>query len=176
MKVLKLDNFILYEYDDSKEHQDVINQIEATDPNNYLGSLKYAIAKINQRKSENPNNYAFIAYYNDYPIGYISITYLDNQYQIAGGTLPQYRRQNLSSLLLEEFSEKILDYKNVHKMIQKFDSESALNSDIYQGGLSNVEVDELVLKIDSTNTSSHKVAELLGYEQVDNTTFKRSRM
>ena len=61
-------------------------------------------------------------------------------------------------------------------MIQKFDSENALNSDIYQEGLSNVEVDELFLKIDPTNTSSHKVAELLGYEQVDNTTFKRSRM
>lgn len=176
MKVLKLDNFILYEYDDSKEHQDVINQIEATDPNNYLGSLRYAISKINQRKSENPNNYAFIAYYNNYPIGYISITYVDNQYQIAGGTLPQYRRQNLSSLLLDEFSEKILDYKNVNKMIQKYDSENALNSDIYKEGLSNVEVDELVLKIDPTNISSHKVAELLGYEQVDNTTFKRSRM
>ena len=56
MKVIKLDNFILCEYDDSKEHQDVINKIEATDPNNYLGSLKYTIAKINQRKLENPRD------------------------------------------------------------------------------------------------------------------------
>lgn len=177
MKTLKLDNFTLYEYNDSKEHQEVIRQIEATDPNNYLGSIKYLIQKINQRKVENPNNYFFIAYYQDeYPMGFISITYLDNQYQISGGTLPQFRKQNISSLLLEEFSERLLDYKKVSKLLEKYDTDNELHKEIYDQGLSDVEIDELVLKIDPSNVASHKVAELIGYEQVDNTTFRRRKM
>lgn len=176
MKIIKLDNFILYEYNNCQEHQNVINEIEASDPKGYLGNLRYTIRKINERKQDNPNNYAFIAYYNDYPIGYISITYLDNKYQIAGGTLPQYRRQNLSSLLLDEFSEKILDYKGIEKMLEKFDTNNEFDKDIYKEGISELDVDELVLKIDPTNTSSHKVAELLGYEKVDTTTYKRTKL
>lgn len=173
MKTLKLDNFDLYEYDNSLEHQEIIRRIEESDPNNYLGNIKYAITKINQRKQENPNNFVFIAYYNDYPIGYISITYLDNKYQVSAGTLPEYRKQNLSSLLLEEFSERILDYKSIKEFIQKYDN--GINSKMYEEGLTKEPIDELVLKIDSTNAASHKVVELVGYEQVDNTTFKRGK-
>ena len=177
MKTLKLDNFTLYEYNNSIEHQEIIRQIENTDPKNYLGSIKYLIQKINERKIENPNNYFFIAYYQDeYPMGFISITYLDNKYQISGGTLPQYRKQNLSSLLLEEFSERLLDYKKVRQVIEKYDTENELNKEIYDNGLSDVEIDELILKIDPTNVASHKVAELIGYEQVGYTTFRRRKM
>lgn len=177
MKTLKLDNFTLYEYDYSNEHKEIIKQIEATDANHYLGDIEYSIERINKRKTSNPNNYVFIAYYQDeYPIGYISITYLGGQYQVAAGTLPQFRRQNISSLLLEEFSERILDYKEVRKNLEKYDTENKLNKEIYENGLSDVEIDDLVLKIHPTNIASHKVTELTGYEQVDTTTFKRSKM
>ena len=176
MKYLKLDNFDLYEYNDSKEHQAVIEKIEASDPNNYLGNIKYAIKRINQRKIDNPNNFAFIAYYNDYPIGYISLTYVDSEYQISAGTLPEFRKQNLSSLLLEEFSERILDYKKVSEMINKFELSNTNLKEIYKEGITEKEIDKLVLKIDTTNEASHKVAELVGYEQVDNVTFKRNKM
>ena len=175
MKLLKLDNFDLYEYDGFLEHQNVIKRIEETDPNRYLGNIKYAITKINQRKTENPNNFVFIAYYNDYPIGYISLTYVDKQYQVSAGTLPEFRRQNLSSLLLDEFSERILDYKQIYKMYEKFEPEKEDLKKIYEDGLTNKPIEELVLKIDTTNESSHKVVELVGYEQVDNTTFIRGK-
>lgn len=176
MKRLKLDNFDLYEYNDSLEHQEVIRRIEMSDNNSYLGNIKYAITRINQRKHENPNNFVFIAYYNDYPMGYISLTYLDNQYQVSAGTLPEYRKQNLSSLLLEEFSERILDYKKVSEMIEKFDSKNGYQKELYKQGITDKEIAELVLKIEPTNIASHKVAELVGYEQVDNTTFRRRKM
>lgn len=176
MKYLKLDNFDLYEYNDSQEHQEVIGRIEASDPNNYLGSIKYAIKRINQRKIENPNNFVFIAYYNDYPIGYISLTYVDNEYQVSAGTLKEFRRQNLSSLLLEEFSERILDYKKVSKMIDKFEPSNTNLKEIYKEGITEKEIEELVLKIDPTNEASHKVVQIVGYEQVDDMTFKRKKM
>lgn len=177
MKILKLDNFTLYEYNDSPAHQEIIKQIELTDPNGYLGDIKYSIKRINQRKEDNPNNFVFIAYYQDeYPIGYISITSFENEYQVAAGTLKEYRRQNLSSLLLEEFSEKILDYKKVRENLEKYDLENELNKEIYNEGLTNVDIDELTLKVHPTNIASHKVAGLNGYEQVDATTFRRRKM
>ena len=177
MKRLELDNFTLYEYNDSQEHQEIIKQIQDTDPNKYLGDIKYSINRINQRKYDNPNNFVFIAYYQDeYPIGYISITSFSGEYQVAAGTLKEYRRQNLSSLLLEEFSERILDYKKVRENLEKYDTQNEIKKEIYNNGLSNVEIEELVLKIDPTNIASHKVVELTGYEQVDATTFKRRKM
>jgi len=171
MRVLKLDNFTLYEYKDCGEFDDIIRKIELSDSSHYLGNIKYAIKRINQRKMENPNNFAFMAYYDDCPMGYISITYVDSQYQVSVGVLPEFRKQNLGSLLLEEFSERILDYKNVHDLIEK--CEGKVKPDMYDKGLSSVDIEELVLKIDPSNIASHKMAQSVGYEQVDSTTYKR---
>lgn len=150
MRKLELDNFILYEYDESSnEHRDVILKIEISDIKKYLGNLKYSISKINQRKEPGKFNMAFIAYYNNYPVGYISISYIEQTYQISYAILPQYRRQNLGALLLEEFSEKMLKYENI---------------------------EDLILKIQPDNIGSIKVAQLADYNKIDNTTYKRSKM
>jgi len=150
MRKLELDNFMLYEYNDSAEHKYVIEQIESTDPNKFLGDIKLHIAMINKRKEENPLNCAYIAYYkgfettDDYPIGFMGLSYIDGSYQVSGGTLPQFRKQNLSSLLLQEFSEKMIEITN----------------------------EEIVIKVDPNNIASQKVAGLVGYEQTDATTYK----
>lgn len=154
MRKLELDNFMLYEYDDSNEHQNVILGISSNDPKRFLGDLRRHIAMINRRKDENYLNCAYIAYYKgfesteDYPIGFIGLSYINNNYEVSSGILPQFRKQNLASLLLEEFSEKLLEEKIV---------------------------DELVIKIDPNNTGSKKVADLVGYEQIDSQTYKRNR-
>lgn len=151
MRKLELDNFILYEYNDSSEHRYVIEQIQSSDPNKFLGNLKFHIAMINRRKEENGLNCAYIAYYkgleeiDNYPVGFIGLSNVDESYQVSYGTLPQFRKQNLSSLLLQEFSEKILEI---------------------------TKIEQLVLKIDSNNMASQKVANLVGYEQTDETTYK----
>jgi len=150
MRKLELDNFMLYEYNDSAEHRYVIEQIESTDPNKFLGDIRLHIVMINKRKEENPLNCAYIAYYkglepiDDYPVGFMGLSYLDGCYQISGGTMPQFRKQNLSSLLLQEFSEKIIEITG----------------------------EEVVIKVDPNNIASQKVAGLVGYEQTNNTTYK----
>ena len=149
MRKLDLDNFMLYEYNNSAEHRYVIEQI--TDPSKFLGDIKLHIAMINKRKEQNPLNCAYIVYYkgyeqiDDYPVGFMGLSYLDGSYHVSYGIMPQFRKQNLSTMLLQEFSDKLLEMSNI---------------------------DELVLKIDTNNIASQKVAGLAGYEQIDKTTYK----
>jgi len=150
MKRLVLDNFTLVEYEENNaQHKDVVSRIVLNDEDGYLRYLEQGIKLINQRKNENDINYCYIAYYNDYPVGYISIFYFSNAYRIIYGMLPEYRRQNLCALLLEEFSEKMLE---------------------------NNKIDELVLDIFPDNIGSIKVAELADYKQTDEFTHKRQKM
>lgn len=147
--MLNLDNFILEEYDENF-HNNILNRLQAdNNAKKYLGDLKFSIMMIKKRKLENNINKFYIAYYNNYPIGFISITYKDKSYQISYSILNEYRNQNLGSLLLQEFSEAIFErYYNVN---------------------------ELILKIENDNIGSKKVADLAGYEQIDNNTFTQRR-
>lgn len=147
--MLKLDNFILEEYDENF-HNNILNRLQAdNNTKKYLGDLKFSIMMIKKRKLENNINKFYIAYYNKYPIGFISITYKDDEYQISYSILNKYRNQNLGSLLLQEFSEAIFErYYNVN---------------------------ELILKIENDNIGSKKVADLAGYNQIDNNTFTQRR-
>lgn len=147
--MLKLDNFILEEYNHNI-HNNILNKLQIDqNTKKYLGDLKFSILMIEKRKLENNINNAYIAYYNDYPIGFISITYSEELYQISYSILPEYRKQNLGSLLLQEFSEVIF---------QKYPN-----------------IDELTLKIKEHNIGSRNVASLSGFEQIDNETFTQRK-
>jgi RimJ/RimL family protein N-acetyltransferase len=147
---MKLDNFILEKYDKTnKEHNMVVQELSNDmDSKKYLGNLDYANAVIEKRKQENPNNYIYIAY-STFPVGYISLTYKDNQYYISYGIVPKYRGEYLGALLLQEFSEKIFEEYN--------------------------HIDELTLSIHKNNIKSYKVANLAGYKEVEFTKFKQRR-
>lgn len=147
--MLKLDNFILEEYNHNI-HSNILNKLQMDEnTKKYLGDLRFAILMIEKRKLESNINNAYIAYYNDYPIGFISITYSEELYQISYSILPEYRKQNLGSLLLQEFSEVLFEkYANIN---------------------------ELTLKIKEHNIGSKSVANLSGFEQIDNETFSQRR-
>lgn len=150
MKV-NLDNFILEEYDqNNREHREVISHLgKDQGVKKYLGNINYSIEKINFRKNENFHNGAFIPYYNDYPIGYLSLSYIHDEYQISYGILSEFRKQNLASLLLEEFSDYLLS--------------------------NDLEIDQLILKIEQDNIGSRKVADLAGYTPNSTTKYSRKR-
>lgn len=143
---MELDNFILKEFQNfNNEHINIINELKVNEEiKKYLGNLDFMINAINKRKIENICNNIFIAYYNDYPIGIITLTYFDDTYQISYGILNKFRKQNLASLLLQEFSEKVFEIYDIEK---------------------------LVLKINSDNIGSQKVALLAGYEKENINTF-----
>ncbi len=90
---IHLDNFVLEEYSkDNYEHIEVINKLNSDDSvKRYLGNINYSIARIERRKTEDclskNINSAFISYYNDYPIGYISIYYKEGKHHISYGIL-----------------------------------------------------------------------------------------
>jgi len=146
--MLKLDNFVLEEY--NYTHNKIIEELQIDqNTKKYLGDLKFTISMIKKRNLENNIDKAYVAYYNNYPIGFITISYMDEKYQISYAILPEYRKQNLGSLLLQEFSEAIFqEYSNI---------------------------DELILKIKEDNIGSQNVAELAGFEKSAKETFTQRK-
>ena len=147
---MKLDNFDLVEFDwHSSEHVDVIRRISSK----YLGDISYMVDRINLRKEEDFfHNKFYIAYYNDRPIGFISITHKDFGYEISSGLVPEERGYYLGPMLLQEFSEEIFRVMP--------------------------EIHQLVLKISSTNVKGQKSAIRAGYEpsKSDNEMFVQRRI
>lgn len=152
MKTLKLDNFILEEFDKNNfEHKSTIIELQNDKlAQMYLGDLDYSLIRIEQRHEENKKNKAYIAYYNNEAVGYISLSCMSNDYEISYGILPKYRKQNLGALLLDEFSEKIFD--------------------IY------LDIDKLSLQINKQNIGSIKLARLADYEKENITKYTRKRI
>lgn len=146
---MELDNFFLAEYDfQNVDHRTVALEIENADKEHYLGDLEYHIARINQRREDNRCNHAYIAYYNDYPVGFISIFTEADSYQISYGIRPEKRGEYLGALLLQEFSEKMFE--------------------VYP------EIDKLTLVIKNPNEYSKKTADLVGYTQDDSIVYENS--
>ena len=146
---MELDNFFLAEYDfQNVDHRTVALEIENADKEHYLGDLEYHIARINQRREDNRCNHAYIAYYNDYPVGFISIFTEADSYQISYGIRPEKRGEYLGALLLQEFSEKMFE--------------------VYP------EIDKLTLVIKNPNEYSKRTADLVGYTQDDSIVHENS--
>lgn len=145
---MELDSFILEKYDSSRKlHQEIVTSLMQSQNSEYLGNIHYMIESIYKRKINDLRhlNEVFIAYYNDYPIGLISITYLNERQEISIGILEKYRHQYLGSLLTFEFMEKIfelypdinelygvIDGKNINsqKMAKKIGSENTFNENV----------------------------------------------
>lgn len=149
---MKLDNFNLVEYDKNNvEHKTTVIEISNDSlGREYLGDLEYHIACINRRKEDNFLNYAYIAYYDENPVGFISIFSRETGYEVSYGLRPKYRGEYLGALLLQEFTEKIFE--------------------------SFKQVDEIKLFINNVNTGSKKTALLAGYEKKSSTTYAQRRV
>lgn len=149
---MELDNFFLSEYDTKNiDHKTTIIELENdTEGRKYLGNLEYHIDMVNKRQEENRCNHAYIAYYNDTPIGFISITNKDESYQISYGIRPKNRGEYLGALLLQEFSEKMYE--------------------VYP------EINTLTLIINDLNTGSRKTADLAGYTQENRVRYTQKKV
>ncbi|MBD9074375.1 N-acetyltransferase [bacterium] len=101
----------------------------------YLGNIHYMIESIYKRKANDFRhlNEVFIAYYNDYPIGLISITYLNERQEISIGILEKYRHQYLGSLLTFEFMEKIFElYPDINELYEVVDDKNSNSQKLVQ--------------------------------------------
>jgi len=148
---MELDNFMLEKYNPFKiEHRCVITELENdVSANRYLGDLNLFYRNIMNDKEEGYFANLYIANYNNYPIGFISINVNDNKYYIASGLLKEFRGYHLAALLLQEFSEKIFEVRP--------------------------EINNLYLSINEKNFASRKTAQLVGYEQENTIRYKMKR-
>lgn len=149
---MELDSFILEKYSNYNiEHKTtVIELCNDKSGRDYLGNLLYAIERIEERKEISEVNNVYIAYHDESAVGYISITTKDNIYEISYGIRPKYRKEYLGSLLLQEFSKKILE--------------------LYP------EIQVLTLMINNSNIGSSKVADLAGYVRENSVRHTKRRM
>ena len=146
-----LDNFVLEDYDEfDYNHKCTIMELSNDiDARNYLYDVKWKMDAVKRRSEDNPLNLAYVAFYNDYPIGIITLSYINREYYISYGILPEYRKQYLASLLLQEFSEYLFT--------------------------TYPEIDALNLSIVEKNTGSVHTAKRVGYERITNPRYSMKR-
>ena len=125
---MKLEHFLLKLYNkEDNIHNQIIDKIQKDDLNNeYLGNIYSMINKIEKRKEDDfLHNNTYIVYYNDKPIGYISLTHNNDDYEIIAGLIPEERNKHLGSLLLKEFTHSIFnEYKRIDKLTLKIDDKN----------------------------------------------------
>ncbi len=135
---MQLDNFYLERYQDfNLEHRSIMTIIDNTS-RKYLGDLFFLINNTNKRFEDNNIDSIYIAYYNNYPIGFISLNIYDNKPFISYALLSEYQHQYLGSLLLLEFSDKLFNIYNF---------------------------DNLYLDINQSNIASIKTSQIVGYKK-----------
>jgi len=148
---MELDSFILEKYYSSRKlHQEIITSLMQSQNSEYLGNIHYMIESIYKRKAYDFRhlNEVFIAYYNDYPVGLISITYLNERQEISIGILEKYRHQYLGSLLTFEFMEKIFElYPDINELYGVIDGK-------------NINSQKMAKKIGSENTFQENVVKM----------------
>ena len=149
--IMELDNFHLEKYSPyNKEHKYIFSLINGTNYGKYLGDLELHIKRVYERKEEDYfHNDVYVAFYNDNPVGFISLSHREFGYEVVSGIIPSMRGEHLGPLLLQEFSEKVFDTYD--------------------------DVDELVLKINPSNKKAISSARLVGYEKVGEETYIQRR-
>ena len=82
-----LDNFVLEDYDEfDYNHKCTIMELsDDIDARNYLYDVKGKMDAVKRRSEDNPLNLAYVAFYNDYPIGIITLSYINREYYISYG-------------------------------------------------------------------------------------------
>ena len=137
---MKLDNFDLEEYSQYNPlHQEVLSQVDSQLRSKlFLGDVNLIAQRTDERYQENFKDRFYIAFYNDEPIGFITLNLMGDKYEISSGIIPAFQKQHLGPLLLQEFSEAIFN---------KY-----------------YDIDKLYLHINEKNIAGQKSAELAGYE------------
>lgn len=138
---MELSTFKLEQYDDDKlEHRRTLVELW-NDPisREYLYDLTKETRYIDEKNLEDNRNNAYIVYFENEIIGYISIMGENNRFHISYGITPEHRGKKLASPLLKEFTSEI--FKNYET------------------------IDELVLVINRKNIVSQKVATNAGYQK-----------
>lgn len=146
-----LDNFILEEYNNHDfEHKKLVSKLN-NDASVYrfLGIIEMYINNCLKQGEINGIDTFYVAKYNNEVIGFIALNVIEDKFEISYAILPEYRKEYLASLLLQEFSEAIFSQYNY--------------------------VDKIYLQINQQNIGSIKTATLVGFEKEKSTRYSMKR-
>ena len=139
--MVKIDFFELEPYSKYDfNHNRVIDELSIDyRASKYLGDIRFMIQMIEKRKAENHIDEMYMAIKNGEYVGFISLSVIENRYEVSIGLLPKFRGENLAVLLTTDFVEHVFEWYP--------------------------ELDEVYAKIDPNNTASIKAAINSGFEQ-----------
>lgn len=136
---MELDFFKLEEFSTvNKNHVNLIEELmRDSNVKEFLGNIKFMIQMIYKRKDENHRDNMYIAKKNGEYIGFISLSIIEDRYEVSIGILPEFRGQNLGYLLTQDFIEHVF--------------------------IKYPEIDNIYARINSNNEASKKTALLSGF-------------
>lgn len=139
--MVKIDFFELEPYSKYDfNHNRVIDELSIDyRASKYLGDIRFMIQMIEKRKAENHIDEMYMAIKNGEYVGFISLSVIEDRYEVSIGLLPKFRGENLAVLLTTDFVEHVFEWYP--------------------------ELDEVYAKIDPNNTASIKAAINSGFEQ-----------
>lgn len=147
-KDLRLSHFNYELYDNSnKTHLDFFDELWLDEETNkYLYNKEDFINNI--IKGTNEYDCIYLVKIKEKIIGFVSIYYSDNTYEISDGILPRYRGNSYSAILLNEFSSYIFSNTNIDTLygyIEK-NNNSSIKSALKNGFVQTNEKEYIIKK------------------------------
>ena len=141
---MKLDFFDLEQFSEyNKNHISVINELMLdAKVKEFLGDIKFMLLMIKKRRKENHIDNMYIAKKNGEYIGFISLSIIEDRYEVSIGLLLKFRGENLGYLLTQDF--------------------------IDHGFMMYPDIDKVYARINSNNIASIKTALLSGFKEDEN--------
>lgn len=126
MAKVELDSFDLESYFElSTIHKDVIFNLGIdNNTKKYLGDLNYLITRVRQRRNDNFIDEIYIVFNKEeISLGIMSLSIIDDKFEVSIGILPKYRGLHLASKMLGEFTNYIFSkYPNIDKIYGQINS------------------------------------------------------
>lgn len=150
--MITLDFFELEEYSNvNKNHKLVIEELMMDRRvQEFLGDIRFMIAMINKRRDENHIDNMYIARKNGEYVGFISLSIIEDRYEVSIGLLPKFRGQNLAYLLTQDFCDYVLEWYP--------------------------DIDNIYARIKTNNVGSIKAAEMSGFKKDEDGRYVYSRV
>ena len=144
---IKLLSFDLELYDINNEsHNELFNELWIDDnTKKYLYDKNEFISNI--INGDGKNNCIYIVKSNNDYIGFVSLYYSDNTYEICDGILPAHRGKGYSTRILKEFSEYVFNNTDITELYGYIDKENIASIKSALGiGFINTKDKEYILK------------------------------
>lgn len=150
MEHIRIPTFNLELYDlNNTAHIDVLNELWTdNDTNKYLYDKDKFINNI--LNGDDKYNSIYIVSIDSTYIGFVSLYFYDNTYEVSNGILKDFRGRGYSTKLIKEFCEYVFDNTNINKLYAYIDEKniSSIKSAI-KVGFSNTNGKEYLLTRDN---------------------------